>query len=82
MKFFATSFCNIHDFWGNNSESECKFRGEDFKEKCSICHSLKRVYNKKVDEAGWEEIIKRRLDKGVNLNLGEKKKLIRYLLKQ
>lgn len=49
-------------------------------ERCTSCHDLNKVYNKKTDRSGWEKIINDMVRKGAKLNSSEKTILIDYLL--
>ncbi len=47
-------------------------------QRCTVCHSLDRVYAMNTDEAGWNKIIDRMTQKGANLNAEERQKVIAY----
>ncbi len=49
------------------------------KERCTSCHGLDKINNKKTDRAGWEKIIDDMVKKGAKLNSAEKTILIDYL---
>lgn len=49
-------------------------------ERCTSCHDLNKVYNKKTDRSGWEKIINDMVKKGAKLDSSEKTILIDYLL--
>jgi len=49
-------------------------------DRCSACHSLDRVYQKKTDRSGWEKIVDNMIQNGAKLNADERKALIDYIL--
>jgi thiosulfate/3-mercaptopyruvate sulfurtransferase len=49
------------------------------KERCTVCHSLDRVYKAKKDKAGWEKTVNQMIGKGAELNDAERQAVIDYL---
>lgn len=47
--------------------------------RCTVCHNLERVQKKKLDDAGWEEVVKRMVKHGAKLHDAEKEALVTYL---
>jgi uncharacterized membrane protein len=51
-------------------------------ERCSVCHSVSRVYDASYDEAGWSDVIDHMIEKGAEVNADEKALMIDWLLAQ
>ncbi len=47
--------------------------------RCTVCHNLERVKKKKLDRAGWENIIKRMKKNGAKLDDAEREAVVEYL---
>ncbi|NIT34962.1 MAG: hypothetical protein GTN49_00445 [candidate division Zixibacteria bacterium] len=47
--------------------------------RCAVCHTLDRVKKKKLDRAGWENIIQRMKKNGAKVNDEEREALVEYL---
>ena len=47
-------------------------------QRCTTCHNLDRVNAMNTDQAGWDKIIDRMIQKGAKLNAGERQKVIDY----
>jgi len=47
-------------------------------QRCTVCHSLDRVNAMNTDQAGWDKIIDRMIQKGAKLNAEERQKVIDY----
>jgi thiosulfate/3-mercaptopyruvate sulfurtransferase len=54
--------------------------GEELvKKRCTVCHSLDRIYKTKKDKAAWENTVDRMIRKGAQLNEAERQAVIDYL---
>jgi len=53
--------------------------GTLLEERCTQCHTLKRVDKANKDKAGWEKAIDRMIKKGAKLNAKERAAMIEYL---
>ena len=51
-------------------------------ERCSVCHSVKTVYNANYDEAKWSDVIDQMISKGADVSDEEKSMMIDWLLAQ
>lgn len=47
--------------------------------RCTVCHNLERVQKKKLDLAGWENLVKRMEKIGAKLDDVERDTLVKYL---
>jgi cytochrome c5 len=47
--------------------------------RCTVCHNLERVKKKKLDRAGWENIIKHMKNHGAKLDDAEREAVVEYL---
>lgn len=62
-------------------EGETVSEGETLlQERCTVCHSLDRVYPKAYDAGEWEEVVDRMIDHGAELNPQEKEILLDHLI--
>jgi hypothetical protein len=49
-------------------------------ERCTVCHSLDRVYAEKRDEAGWNAVLDDMASYGAKLDPAERTELVAYLV--
>jgi cytochrome c5 len=47
--------------------------------RCTVCHTLERVKEEKLDAAGWEKTVERMKKKGAIVNDEEREALVEYL---
>ena len=57
-------------------------KGKDVVETtCTECHSLKRIMAQRLDEEGWNGILRELLETGASINPGDMKVIVQYLAK-